>query len=49
MTMEENRNDRTIKQGNRILEKEHKKTEKETQGFIQIMNMYITQDSLNSN
>lgn len=30
MTMEENRNNRTIKQGNRILEKRTQKTGKET-------------------
>lgn len=48
MTMEENRNGGTIKQGNRKFWKEHKKTGEKTKVFIQIVNMYITQVSLNS-
>lgn len=39
--MEENKNSRTIKQGNREFWKEHKKME-ETKVFTYIANMYIT-------
>lgn len=48
MTMEENKNDRTIKQENRILGRTQE-TEEETKVFICVVNMYITYVFLNSN